>query len=164
MRDVARSVLLVLSLVMLAAATQAADWNWTFVEPGSSALVRSGIAEVARAGNRVTAVLHEQDKGDSTLTAQLRDGRLRGGYVVVSHTDGGPVGLSQGRWLVHKMSAASTIETIWLVEPSTGHYSGRTCPPSTITGVSPRHRLRPRRRAPTHRSFVVSCSASMTNR
>jgi hypothetical protein len=122
MRYAVKAMLLALACVVAASAAQAADWAWTLIEPGSDVLVRGGTAEVERTRNRVTAVLRERGRDHSTLSAQLRDGRLSGGSVIVSHTDGGPIGLSQGRWLVHKMSPRESIETIWLLAPRSGHY------------------------------------------
>jgi hypothetical protein len=125
LRYAMRSVLFALSFAVAAPTARAADWNWTLIQPGSEIVVLRGIAEVERSGGRVTAVLRERGETRyfSRLSARIRDGKLSNGSVVVSHTDGGPIGLSQGRWLVHRTSPpGSTIETIWLLEPRTGHY------------------------------------------
>jgi hypothetical protein len=48
MRYVVKAMLLALACVAMASAAQAADWAWTFIEPGSGVLIRSGTAEVER--------------------------------------------------------------------------------------------------------------------
>jgi hypothetical protein len=120
----ARVILLALVFASVSVAAHADSWKWVFVDPGSGVGVLRGTAEVERHGDRVAALLREpgETKHHSKFSARLRNGKLSGGSVVLSHTDGGPLGLSQGRWLVHKMSPASTLETIWLHAPSTGHY------------------------------------------
>ena len=96
-------------------------WGWVLLQPGGSkALVREGTTQVSRSGNKFEAELIESGLSPSKLRGARR-GKQLNAEVTMSHTDSGPIYFSQGRWLAHKIPG-STLETIWLHEPATGHY------------------------------------------
>ena len=104
-----------------AGAEPAGPWSWTLVEPGfPKSVVRQGMAQITRSGQRFEALLTEEDAEPSKVQGKWRGGKLSATYEM-SHTDVGPSLLSQGRWLTYKHPTA-TMEMIWLNAPLTGHY------------------------------------------